>query len=451
MITGTIRNILIDRLPKFLFFLTIFYSRLINGQTNQSDTTHTGFIKNFAWGVTPVLSYDADIGFKYGANINLFDYKESGSTEYSQYLHIKLVNSTRHTMELMALLDSDRVIKNAKLIVESSYMADKNIGFFGFNGINAVYNKEFVDPDNPEYINRLYYTYERKLYRARIDLQHQLCITPLRLYTGIALNSYKISPVNFDNYNIPDGPDNKPAQNRSLYTDYIDWAVINANEQNGGLINYFTLGLIYDTRNDQRVTTKGIWIEAYELVSPGGISDQAFSKFILTFRQYFDIKKANMVFSYRLSSQLKTSGNIPFDMLPTYYGSQINRDGLGGVYNLKGVPRNRVAADGFLIGNFELRKKIVSFRLFKLDFDILGSTFSDVAIITQIYEFDDSEVPDVWKEQLFNNKDQSVFATYGLGLYVIYNENNIMSIYYGASKNEQLGRNGLYMRASFLF
>lgn len=44
----------------------------------------------FSWGGTPILAFDADLGLRYGAAINLFDYgKKSVYPNYRQYAFIK--------------------------------------------------------------------------------------------------------------------------------------------------------------------------------------------------------------------------------------------------------------------------------------------------------------------------------------------------------------------------
>lgn len=438
---------------RIVLFLSIFLiSFCVKGQTILADSIKTGLLKNYSWGIVPILAYDSDIGFKYGANFNFFDYGNSSEKEdYKQYLFIRLMNSTKNTSQIQMLFDTDRLFKNAKLIIESSYIVDKNLSFFGFNGTNSIYNSNFEDESNEQYINRYFYTHERKLFRLRADYQQQLGFKALRLYVGATLNNYSISSVDYNKYESPDSPNGESTQKTSLYDEYYNWGIIKPNEHSGGLINYTTFGFIFDTRNNQRVATKGIWTEAYGLISPDKFSEQAFSKLILSYRQYFDFYSIGMVFSYRLSSQSKMSGNIPFYMLPTYFESQINRDGLGGAFNLRGITRNRIAADGFLLGNFELRQQIGGFNLFNIDFDFMGSVFSDAAYVTQPYKFNDSDVPDEAKDQLFKNNDQTISATYGAGLYIIYNKNNIMSVYYGASYDKQLGNQGLYVGSSFLF
>ncbi len=445
-------------MQKYLLILILASSHIAFAQNNLSDSnivvsdSTPNIISGYKWGVIPTLAYDADIGFKYGGNINVFDYGNGDKyPDYLQYLYIKLLNSTKNTSQVQLLFNSDKIIKKTRLVAEFSYIVDKNLNFLGFNGINAIYNEAFTDASNQDYINQYYYTQQRRLFRGRLDIQKNIFIPQISLFAGFTFSNYENTSTDFNKFSAPSGPNDNPAEEISLYQQYVTWGVIGEEEKSGGNISYFNLGFIYDSRNNQRVSTSGLWVETFALVSPKHISDQSFSKFIFSFRQYLTLPKTNIVFSYRLSSQSKMKGDIPYYLLPTYFESLISRDGLGGAYNLRGITRNRIVSDGFVLGNFELRKKVASTRILKLNFDFHLAVFSDAAYIIQEHKLNLSNVPEEWKDQLFDDRKQNISATYGLGLYIIYNANNIMSVYYGFPSSKQLGNGGLYVGSSFLF
>ena len=137
--------------------------------------------------------------------------------------------------------------------------------------------------------------------------------------------------------------------------------------------------------------------------------------------------------------------------MPIFQDTRQEQDGLGGAFNLRGIYRNRIAANGFLLGNIEMRKNILSFNFLKLNWDIDISTFADAAYITREYKIDNSKVPESFRNTLFTNDAQKVNLSYGGGLYIIYNANNIISVNYGISPNKQLGTSGLYVGSTFLF
>ncbi len=57
-----------------------------------------------------------------------------------------------------------------------------------------------------------------------------------------------------------------------------------------------------------------------------------------------------------------------------FHAYRSNNEGLGGSSTLRGVVRNRVIGDGFILGNVELRWKPVYFKFFNQDC-YLGLTF----------------------------------------------------------------------------
>lgn len=108
---------------------------------------------------------------------------------------------------------------------------------------------------------------------------------------------------------------------------------------------------------------------------------QSFSKLVLTYRQHKSIINEQLTFSFRISSQQKLTGQIPFYMLPTIFDSRLKQDGIGGASSLRGAFRNRLAADGFVISSFETKLKFWQFNLFKQDFFSVLPCFTTMPIL----------------------------------------------------------------------
>jgi len=277
---------------KFLSFFLIFPG-LIMAQSDSLRITEGKNIKQgLSFGVIPVLSYDADLGYRYGGVFNIFDYgKGSKYPDYEQYLFLRFTNSTKGTSQAQLLFDSEKIIPKTKLIFETSYLTDKLLDFFGFNGRNAVFLNEYINPKNSAYINKYFYAYDRKLLRIRLDFQKYIVGRKLRLLAGYTFNDFKINAINHQYLDIPKGENCQLPDTVSLYEYYTNWGVIKSNEKNGGIVNYLTLGLIYDTRNSQCYCTNGKWFETMVIAAPGGLNKQPFSKIIATYRQYHDFLK----------------------------------------------------------------------------------------------------------------------------------------------------------------
>ncbi len=401
-----------------------------------------------AFGVIPALAFDSDLGFKYGAVVNLFDYGETKSPpHYRQYLFIKLTNTTKGTLNLQALLESETLINKAKVLAEASYLVERKLDFFGFNGTDAVYNPEFTEPENNEFKNNNFYAHHRNFLRLRFDVQKYLAGSRLRLLTGFSFHHFGISPAQEENNNSSSDGFQQP----TLFEYYNDWGIINSKEKNGGSISLFSLGLIYDSRNDPCYCTDGKWFDAVFNYSPTFLGDAGFSKLILTYRQHTSFLKDKITFSFRVTSQQKLSGSIPFYFVPVFYDSRLSQDGVGGAFNLRGALRNRIAADGFVTGNFEIKLKTFDFSLLKQYFSTSIAGFYDNAYITQMYKVSSENVPEVEKPVYFNPGRQKVQHTFGPGLYIVFNQNNVITINYGMGANKQIGTSGLYIGSSLLF
>lgn len=389
--------------------------------------------RRYRIGVIPVLSFDSDLGLKVGGVYNFFDSQKKKYPNYDQYLNLKTTYTTRNTLNLQALFESTNLIREFTTVFEVTFTNDKKLDFFGFNGFDAVYLPAK---------NENFYLQDRRLLRLRGDFQKNLIGDHLRILAGFSFHHFGFKPIEYDTDDFSE---------TSLYEKYIEWEIVSENEAKGGNVNTLQFGLIYDTRNTKCNTTEGLWLEGFVVYAPKMINNQAYSRLILTSRAYKTIINKHWIIAARFSLQNKLSGNIPYYMLPFYLDSQINEDGLGGAYSLRGITRNRIVAEGFVLANLETRFNLATINLFKTDFNIIGSLFFDAAMVSQRYPVNLSAVPDIWKSKLFTDQTQKPAFGFGPGLNIIYKHNNIITLNYGFSSNAQLGNGGFYVGSKFLF
>jgi hypothetical protein len=435
---------------KYFWTLFLFLPLSIFGQEEEKKKTEKK--SRYSFGVIPALAFDSDLGFKYGAVVNLFDYGETKfPPHYEQYLFVKLTNTTKGTLNLQALLESETLINKAKVLAEASYLVDRKLDFFGFNGTDAVYNPEFTDSESDAFQNNFFYAHHRNFLRLRFDVQKYLTGSRFRLLTGFTFHHFGISPAREERKDKGDNSSSDGFQHPTLFENYNNWGIIQSEENSGGNISLFSLGLIYDSRNDPCYCTDGKSFDAVFNYSPAFLGDAGFSKLILTYRQHTSFLKDKLTFSFRVSSQQKLSGEIPFYFVPNFYDSRLSYDGVGGAFNLRGAMRNRIAADGFVTGNFEIKFKTLDFKLLKQYFSTSIAGFYDNAYITQTYKTNLENVPEAEKPVYFNQGKQKVQHTFGPGLYIVFNQNNVITINYGMAANKQIGTSGLYIGSSLLF
>lgn len=434
-----------------LFHVFLFFFPFM-GVAQELDEFKPERKSRYAFGVIPALAFDSDLGLKYGAVFNFFDYGENSHPPlYQQYLFVKLTNTTKGTLNLQALLESETLINKAKVLAEASYFIDRKLDFLGFNGTDAIYKMDFVTPESAGFKNSFFYAHHRNFLRLRFDVQKYIAESRLRLLTGFTFHHFGISPARENRKEKNENLSSDGFQHPTLFEYYNNWGIIPTEENSGGNISLVSLGLIYDSRNDPCYCTDGKWLDAVFNYSPAFLSNAGFSKLVLTYRQHTSFLNDKITFSFRVSGQKKLTGNIPFYFLPTFYDSRLSNDGVGGAFNLRGALRNRIAADGFITGNFEFKTHVLDFRLLKMNFESSVSGFYDNAYITQPYNINFENVLEEEKPVYFNPGKQKVQHTFGPGIYFVFNHNNVVTVNYGIPINKQLGAGGLYIGSSLLF
>ncbi len=427
---------------------------VVNGfaqQDSKKDTPDmqpaTDIVKTgWGFGALPVVAYDSDIGFKYGALANFYFW--GNGIIYPKYYHsfyVEWSQTTKGSGISQFIYDSEYLIPNTRLTFEVSNLTEKSLDFYGFNGYAAKYRPEYEDENSDDYISRVFYRHERDLLRIKADFQGNIIGRKLRWLAGYVYYNVKVDSVDVNNLNK--GKSNEeliPYSGGGLYGRYIDWGIINKDEKNGGQHHILKIGLVFDTRDNEPNPMRGIWSEAMFLTAPSFLGNKpyAFSKLILTHRQYFTIIENDLNFAYRISYQAKIAGDIPFYMLPFVYDTRITYDGLGGAKTLRGVLRNRVVGESMLYGTAELRWKVFRFHLFKQNFYIALSGFLDFGMVTN---------PRTIHHSLISNEKDIPHFGYGGGFHVAMNQNFIVTANYGLAAREQDGTSGVYIGLNFLY
>ena len=437
------------------------------GKKEKKEKTKGDSIKT-GWspGGVPVVAYDRDVGFKYGALINFYNFGDgSRYPMYDHNLYLEYSRTTKGSTITMFTYDSDRLIPGIRTALEASYLTEKGLDFYGFNGYQSKYNHSFELDDDDLYLSRMFYRQDRKLIRLKADFSGDFIKDNLKWFTGVEFYRNRIDTINLDKLNKgKDEEDLLPGINGGLYNRYIEWGIIPENEKSGGTHTILKGGFIFDTRDNEPNPMKGIWTDAVLIFAPGFLGNQnmTYAKLAVTHRQYFTIIPRDLNFAYRLSYQGKLFGEMPSYMLPFVYNSPPNytRDGVGGAKTVRGILRNRVVGEGYLYGNAELRWKFVHFRLIRQNFHIAASAFMDAGMVVQEYKMNLDNVPDNFdingkplvKTDLFTEeKDKPHFGTGG-GIHIVMNENFIVAFDYGfALRSKDDGKAAPYICLNWLF
>ena len=134
-------------------------------------------------------------------------------------------------------------------------------------------------------------------------------------------------------------------------------------------------GLVYDTRDDEAYPTRGM---LHELTVRGGPTFElagGYGGLHLETRFFVSLLDDWLVVAARVMADA-LFGDPPFPELARY-GGQRPDHGPGGAVSVRGVPLQRYHGKIKLIGNLELRSKLLRFPLFKRPFALGLQTFLD--------------------------------------------------------------------------
>ncbi len=341
--------------------------------------------------------------------------------------------------------------------VDLSYLSDRAYDFFGFNGYDAVVNKDWFDDEATAYRTRMFYKYDRKMFRFKVDLQGKLAGDHFKWTGGVNLLNYKLAYVDIDRLNKgKDESDKLPehTEEPGLYQKYREWGIISDEQADGGFVPTVKAGLVFDTRDNRPNPMTGIWTEAVLVGSPeflGG--EQNFAKLSLIHRQYFTLVPNDLSLAYRLAYQTTLGGDVPF-----YYQTQIitsvlkgaSSEGLGGAQSLRGIRRNRVVGNGYFLGNVEARWKFARFQFINNNFYLGLNAFADFGRVTDKIDIEGSNLSTL-PGDYFDPNSEEMHYSWGLGLRVAMNQNFIIRCDYGMTLDERDGDSGVYIGLNYLF
>ena len=428
-------------------------------ESKKKEVTKDGW----SFGALPTITYDTDLGLQYGALVNLYDYGDgSGYPNYNHSLYFEISRFTKGSGINRFFYDSDKLLKGLQTSVDISYLSDQAYDFWGYNGYDAVVNYDWIDDADPNYKSRMYYKYDRRMFRFKVDLQGKIKGDHFKWIGGVNLLNFKVGKVDIDKLNKgKDEEEQLPTHEEQpgLFEKYQDWGIIEAEEADGGFVPALKAGLVFDSRDNRPNPMRGIWTEAVIEGAPEFLGcESSFAKLSLTHRQYFTIIPEDLSFAYRLGYQTTIGGDVPF-----YYQSQVITsilrgalsEGLGGGKTLRGVSRNRVLGDGLFYGNIEARWKFVRFQFINNNWYLGLNGFMDFGQVTKRIDGVENVPPaDLNSEaakDFYDADAEKMHIAYGAGLRIVMNTNFVIAVDYGMAADERDGKSGLYIGLNYAF
>jgi outer membrane protein assembly factor BamA len=443
-------------------FLVFLLSLLIISVSAQEKKVKTGW--NFG-GALPAVTFDSDLGFQYGALAEFFNYgNPSVYPDFLDHTYTEISRYTKGSGIYRFMFESNHLIPGVQWISDLSYLPNQAATFYGYNGYESVYNKDWMDDKSSTYRSRMFYRFQKNQFRFKNDFQGKLSGDHLKWSAGFAFQDFTTSSVNIDKLN-KGKKDKLPSVDSvpGLFERYQALGIIPADEAKGGWINTVKVGIMWDSRDNRPNPMKGLWTEIGIEAAPKFMGNNwGFSKLYIIYRQYFTLIEKDLSFVYRLGYQATLLGHVPFFDQTEVITSRltgVTSEGLGGSKTLRGILMDRVVGDAFFMGNVELRWKPVYFKLFKQDCYLGLNLFYDFGLVTKDIKlpdnleanFESRVYPFEKFSDYFKPGPDKLHQSAGVSVMLVMNQNFVVAIDTGKAFNEQDGNIGFSIGLNYLF
>ena len=396
--------------------------------------------KGISFGPLPVVAFDADKGFQYGALLNIYDFGDGSHYPHPrQQWYIEASAYTKGTQQYFLTYDSKHLIPGIRMSLAGTVVYDQAMDFYGFNGYQAIFHPDTLTP---------FYRVERLSVTAKADFAGNIWQNKLFWQGGYYFAKHRYSNIDLDRINKGKDED-KQFWGETLYQKYIDWGIIPESEKDGGFVSALRMGLMYDTRDFEAAPSRGIWTEANLSLAPGFLgTSHPYYRYMLTFRHYIPVVKDQLTFAYRLNYQGTIGNNLPFYVMPVFstIGKEYDKDGIGGYRTVRGVMRNRIQGLDVGFFNTEFRWKFLRTHLWKQNVFLGLNVFCDGGMVTRDYD-----MLSLNNDFVNTSKSNGLQAAAGGGFRIGINQNFIIAVDYAKPFNKQDGNGGLYINTGYLF
>ncbi|MCK5906991.1 MAG: BamA/TamA family outer membrane protein, partial [Flavobacteriales bacterium] len=287
---------------------TIHAQEIDSLEVKPNKKAKTGY--NF--GILPTISYNSDLGFQYGAAVELYNYGDGALyPNYYERYKVEISRFTRGSGINNFSYETTKLFPGHQIFLDINYLPDSQYDFLGPNGYESVYNHSWDDSKS-----KLFYKNNTNRLKIKADI-----INPITdkwsWIAGLEYYWFDINPVDVSKYNNGRSEGDKVPSNKDLpglWDRYVEWGLIDANQVSGGSFLGLKLGMMYDTRDNWANPNKGTWTEAILITVPGFIGNigEGHLKLNITHRQYFTILKNRLTFAYRVSYDGVIAGDQPY-------------------------------------------------------------------------------------------------------------------------------------------
>lgn len=444
---------------KRIIFTTIIVLVSIGlmAQDNGKTLNEKGEIIKRGWnfGPLPVVGYNSDLGFQYGACIDIFNYGDGSKyPEYNFKINLEVSAYTKGSSIFRSYSYWNNIIPKGVLFADFGYFIDKKFDFYGFNGYASPYFNDLAVIDGPG-INDLtedytgdvasgFYELNRKQFRAIVSMRQKIGnLEHLSYGIGLAYYNYDLSRLDLRKYD----------DQTTLYELYCQSGLIREDEKGGGNVTQFKAGLVYNSKNYENDPTRGIYFEGTLTLAPDFIDKKDYSHITFTgvFHHYIPVFGDHLTFCYRIGVQNVLAGDIPYSaMLNTnfMFFKKMTLESFGGSSSGRGLKANGVTGEGLAWFNVELRWRVANFKFINQNWCVALNPLFDAGMVTQTFRLDEQKqametlkndynfITDEDNDLIYSGKDESLHCSAGCGLKLIMNKNFVVSAEFAKALNK---------------
>jgi hypothetical protein len=144
-------------MKKYLcFFMLVLFAAVLVHAENPADSLDSPskevekkkeiIKKGFSFGALPVVAFDQDKGFQYGALANFYDFGDGSYYPHPrQQWYIEASAFTKGTQQYFLTYDTKHLIPGIRMSLAATCTYDKAMDFYGYNGYQALYDYENVN------------------------------------------------------------------------------------------------------------------------------------------------------------------------------------------------------------------------------------------------------------------------------------------------------------------
>lgn len=419
----------------FIILLSICFSAA--GQTKENEVPS-------GWKAIPlpILSYNTDLGFQFGATTEIYNYGKDPSIypEYKHKFHAEVSQYTKGQTMAHIEYDSSYLIPGIRFSTSFTAQINPLYNFYGFGGDITQYDREY-DRRN----GYAFYNYKRSMFKFISNFQGNIT-EGVKWIGGLSIYHYSHEELNFKDYDY----------HQTLFHFYRENGVIRDNETKGAVLE-LKAGFSFDTRDQETTPTRGIWAESYCVGAPNIFNcGYNYLKLILHFRHYLTpFRNADwFTFAYHLAYQGTVAGEAPFYMQQNIYTllfKQAFCEGLGGLNTVRGLLNARLVGDGYAWANIETRFKIYEFYLLKTKCYVGLNPFFDMGMITKPIRLEELSAAYETPVEELRKTATRLHKSVGIGFKFGMDENYVFSLECAKAFNNNDGPFALMTSINYIF